>query len=103
MDARKAKVTAVRTLPEPSLSFETMGNFLPPTLQAGDPSAHGLAGYLEKFPHGCTEQVVSQAVPALALGGNADMGFPAEASSAAVAHLVEILRGRQNWCRNCRK
>src|SRR5262249_7410071 len=29
---------------------------------------HGLVGFLEKFPHGCTEQITSQAVPVIVLG-----------------------------------
>lgn len=58
--------------------------------------AHGLVGYLEKFPHGCTEQIVSQAVPALALGAHPEFSFDAKASSDAVAETVAMLRTRQN-------
>src|SRR6185369_8870760 len=57
---------------------------------------HGLRGYLEKFPHGCTEQVVSQAVPALALGKRPEFGYAPGASAAAVERFVTQLRGRQN-------
>lgn len=58
--------------------------------------AHGLAGYLEKFPHGCTEQIVSQAVPALVLGKHPEFGYKPEASATAVADWIQTLRGRQN-------
>jgi len=57
---------------------------------------HGLRGYLEKFPHGCTEQLVSQAVPAVVLGKRPEFGYAPGASAAAVERFVTQLRGRQN-------
>jgi alpha-2-macroglobulin len=70
------------------------------TLQAGISAlplalAQGLAGYLEKFPHGCTEQIVSQAVPALVLKGRPELGAAASAE-AAVRQVIATLRTRQN-------
>lgn len=38
-DARRAMISAARTLPDPTLGFQTMGNLIPPTLQPGDPSS----------------------------------------------------------------
>jgi uncharacterized protein YfaS (alpha-2-macroglobulin family) len=58
--------------------------------------AHGLAGYLEKFPHGCTEQIVSQVVPALVLGKHPEFGYAPEVAAAAVASWMNTLRARQN-------
>jgi uncharacterized protein YfaS (alpha-2-macroglobulin family) len=58
--------------------------------------AHGLVGYLEKFPHGCTEQVVSQAMPAVALAKHPEFGFDQAKASAGIAHAIEVLRTRQN-------
>ncbi len=58
--------------------------------------AHGLVGYLEKFPHGCTEQIVSQAVPALVLGKHPEFGLPPDVSAVAVDAWIQTLRGRQN-------
>lgn len=58
--------------------------------------AHGLVAYLEKFPHGCTEQVVSQAVPAVALGTHPEFGFKPGSIDVAIARLVDVLRTRQN-------
>jgi uncharacterized protein YfaS (alpha-2-macroglobulin family) len=77
------------------------------TLQAGISHlplglTHGLVGYLEKFPHGCTEQVTSQAVPAIVLSpekgtaGKSEFGFDAATSRDAVARWVALLRTRQN-------
>ena len=39
VDSKRALVTPARTLPEPSVTFQTMGNLIPPTLMAGDPSS----------------------------------------------------------------
>ncbi len=50
VDARMARVTAAKTLPEPSLSFETMGNLLPPTLQSGDPSSARVLRLTQEIP-----------------------------------------------------
>jgi uncharacterized protein YfaS (alpha-2-macroglobulin family) len=58
--------------------------------------AQGLASYLKDFPHGCTEQVVSQAVPAIALGKQGDFGITPAWAQAQVAKLIDILRTRQN-------
>ena len=58
--------------------------------------AHGLATYLASFPHACTEQLVSQAVPAVALGRRPEFGFDKAKSEASVASLVDVLRSRQN-------
>jgi len=50
VDARRAMVTSARTLPDPSLTFETMGNLLPPTLQAGDPSSARVLRFTQEIP-----------------------------------------------------
>jgi uncharacterized protein YfaS (alpha-2-macroglobulin family) len=58
--------------------------------------AHGLASYLRGFPHLCTEQVSSQAVPAVILGKSPDFGFSAKAAHESVARFVERVWARQN-------
>ena len=50
VDARKAMVTAARTLPDPTVSFETMGNLIPPTLQAGDSSSARVLSLTQEIP-----------------------------------------------------
>jgi len=50
VDSRRALVTAARTLPDPTVSFETMGNLLPPTLQAGDPSSARVLRFSQEIP-----------------------------------------------------
>ncbi|HYK90862.1 MAG TPA: TolC family protein [Acidobacteriota bacterium] len=50
VDARKAMVTSARTLPDPSVTFETMGNLLPPTVMAGDPSSARVLTFSQEIP-----------------------------------------------------
>jgi outer membrane protein TolC len=50
VDAKRAMVTAARTLPDPSVTFETMGNLLPPTLQTGDPSSARVLSFTQEIP-----------------------------------------------------
>lgn len=50
VDARKARVTAARTLPEPSVSLDSMGNLLPPSLQRGDPSSARVLKFTQEIP-----------------------------------------------------
>ena len=50
VDARRAMVSSAHTLPDPSLTFETMGNLLPPTLQAGDPSSARVLRFTQEIP-----------------------------------------------------
>ncbi|MDR3554012.1 MAG: hypothetical protein P4L55_04600, partial [Syntrophobacteraceae bacterium] len=58
--------------------------------------ARGLLGYLEKFPYGCTEQLVSQAMPAIVLYDRPEFGFAPEQSQKTLARIIGILRSRQN-------
>jgi outer membrane protein TolC len=48
VDARKSLIAAARTLPDPSVSFETMGNLV--TLQRGDPSSARVLRLSQEFP-----------------------------------------------------
>ncbi len=88
-------VPVARELFAPFARREASISFVPLTL------AHGLASYLADFPHLCTEQLVSQAIPALVLAerpdfghlkGGAGLATPAE----RIAALVSTLRQRQN-------
>ncbi len=54
--------------------------------------AQGLSRYLESYPHVCTEQLVSKAVPALFLGKDASQ----VQDNAAFEQLIAQLRSRQN-------
>jgi len=50
VDSKRAMVTSARTIPDPSVSFETMGNFVPPTLMAGDPSSARVLSFTQEIP-----------------------------------------------------
>jgi cobalt-zinc-cadmium efflux system outer membrane protein len=50
VDAKRARVAPEGSLPDPSLSFQTMGNLIPPTLQGGDPSSYRMIGFEQEIP-----------------------------------------------------
>jgi len=58
--------------------------------------AHGLVRYLEKYPYGCTEQLVSQGVPAMVLARRPEFGISGAQAAAAFAKVLDMLRSRQN-------
>ncbi|MBL8633022.1 MAG: alpha-2-macroglobulin [Myxococcales bacterium] len=58
--------------------------------------SQGLAQYLEKFPHGCTEQQVSQAIPALVGRARPEFGIKADAAELSFQNIIATLRSRQN-------
>ena len=58
--------------------------------------AHGLVSYLANYPYACTEQIVSQAMPALMLADRPEFGYVRTAPGASLEALVDELRVRQN-------
>ncbi len=58
--------------------------------------AHGLVQYLQKFPHGCTEQQISQALPAIVLRSRPEFGLAAEVVDKSLQSILTTLRARQN-------
>lgn len=58
--------------------------------------AHGLVTYLDKFPYGCTEQIVSQAFPAIVLRARPEFGYAPDRVEANLERVIAILRARQN-------
>ncbi|HQS59511.1 MAG: hypothetical protein B7Y56_10285 [Gallionellales bacterium 35-53-114] len=57
---------------------------------------HGLVAYLGGFNYSCTEQLVSQGIPALILGERPEFGYTKSTQGKTLADLVGILRSRQN-------
>ncbi|MDB6132858.1 MAG: hypothetical protein JWM59_1101 [Verrucomicrobiales bacterium] len=57
--------------------------------------ARGLAQWLEEFPHDCTEQIISRAMPRLLLHTDASFGFDRAAATADLDRVFARLRGRQ--------
>jgi uncharacterized protein YfaS (alpha-2-macroglobulin family) len=58
--------------------------------------ARGLLQYLARYPHGCTEQLVSQAFPAIVLRDRPEFGFNPERVEEHLASALRTLRARQN-------
>ena len=63
--------------------------------------AHGFTSYLDNYPYNCTEQIVSQAMPALVLSSRPEFGSlqiqsGANAADSTLADLIGELRTRQN-------
>ncbi|MBI2891512.1 MAG: alpha-2-macroglobulin family protein [Nitrospirae bacterium] len=58
--------------------------------------ARGLTEYLNRFPYGCTEQLVSRALPALVLSGRPEFGTDQDAARASLQEAMRILSARQN-------
>jgi uncharacterized protein YfaS (alpha-2-macroglobulin family) len=58
--------------------------------------AHGLVAYLEKFPYLCTEQLVSQAFPAIVLKNRPEFGYTHKKAEENLEKTISVLRSRQN-------
>ncbi len=58
--------------------------------------AHGLTAYLEKFPYLCTEQLVSQAFPAVVLKNRPEFGYTHKNAAENLEKTISVLRARQN-------
>jgi uncharacterized protein YfaS (alpha-2-macroglobulin family) len=58
--------------------------------------ADGLVGYLKEFPHGCTEQIVSQTIPSLVLLDHQAFGYNKKTATSAVMRTIRMLQTRQN-------
>jgi outer membrane protein TolC len=48
--ARRARVSPEKTLPNPTIGFQTMGDLVPPTLQKGDPSSGRFYSITQEIP-----------------------------------------------------
>ena len=58
--------------------------------------AQGLTNYLDKFPHGCTEQLTSQGIPAVVLSNRPEFGFSPTHAKDSILSIISQLRARQN-------
>jgi uncharacterized protein YfaS (alpha-2-macroglobulin family) len=87
----KADVTVPRKLHGAYRTLEVSASPLPLGL------ARGLSTYLEKYPYGCTEQLVSRAFPAVVLKGRRELlGQGPQVAEASFATALQTLRTRQN-------
>lgn len=58
---------------------------------------HGLARYLEHFPYGCTEQVISRALPQLALHDRPEFSALTAQGAEKIDDAIATLRQRQTF------
>jgi hypothetical protein len=58
--------------------------------------ARGLASWLSEYPHGCTEQVMSQCFPRIALADYPGMPYTAASNQEFIDRAVTLLRTRQS-------
>ncbi|UPT74298.1 MAG: transglycosylase domain-containing protein [Elusimicrobiota bacterium] len=58
--------------------------------------AKGLLKYLQEYPYGCTEQLISQAFPALILRKRPEFGYAPKTVETSLAAAIDVLRSRQN-------
>ena len=86
----KAEVAITRELYPQHRQLEASISYLPLGL------THGLTAYLDNFAYSCTEQLVSQGVPALILGERPEFGYLKSRSGKSLLDLVAVLRARQN-------
>jgi uncharacterized protein YfaS (alpha-2-macroglobulin family) len=70
-------------------TVEASVSMLPLTL------AHGLTAYLDHYPYSCTEQIVSQAMPAIVLAHRPEFGELKSRQGANLTTLIAELRARQ--------
>lgn len=88
--AGKAEVPVTRRMYPHFRKLEASASYLPLTI------ARGLTSYLEKFPYGCTEQLVSQAFPAIVLRNRPEFGYAPVKVETALERTIAVLRARQN-------
>ncbi len=56
----------------------------------------GLTAYLRDYPHLCTEQLLSQAMPALVYSSRPELGHKVDRNTGDRGNLIDVLRSRQN-------
>ncbi|WP_162144239.1 alpha-2-macroglobulin family protein [Methylocaldum szegediense] len=57
----------------------------------------GIVEFLKHYPYGCTEQVVSQAFPAVVLGANPELGLSPDDPERLLERSLRILQTRQKY------
>ncbi len=86
----KADLPITRALYPEYREVEVSASAIPEGLSAG------MIRYLIKYPYGCTEQIVSEAFPAVVLGTRPELGINADYAKTSLARAIATLQGRQN-------
>ncbi len=85
-----AEVAIKRKMHPDFRALEANASYLPSGI------AYGLKKFLDSYPYGCTEQIVSRAFPSLALRRQPDFGVSEKDALDAFAFVQKVLRFRQN-------
>lgn len=89
VESSSEKISVDRRMHEEFSKREASVSLLPLTI------ADGLMNYLEKYPFGCTEQVISKAFPMLVLSGHPDFKLKTEDLRTNFETVLKTLRSRQ--------
>ncbi|MDP3176650.1 MAG: alpha-2-macroglobulin family protein, partial [Spirochaetaceae bacterium] len=84
------EVALERKMHEEFRKVEASASYLPTGMSLG------LKEYLDSYPYGCTEQIVSRAFPALALRALPDFGVSEKDTLESFLAAQKVLRARQN-------
>jgi uncharacterized protein YfaS (alpha-2-macroglobulin family) len=84
-----AKVTVTRNMYPLYRTLDAGVSTLPLAL------AHGLVSYLDRYPYSCTEQLVSEAMPAIVLAHRPEFGELKSREGASITSMIDELRARQ--------
>ncbi|MGR9014960.1 MAG: alpha-2-macroglobulin family protein, partial [Gammaproteobacteria bacterium] len=87
-DGKTAKLAQLRTVYDEQRQSEFSVSMTPVAY------LRGIVEYLKNYPYGCTEQLVSQAFPAVVLGANAELGLSAEDVDKLFSRTLNILQTR---------
>jgi hypothetical protein len=95
LDRGKTDIAPLRNLYDAHAKREIAASYTPLVL------AQGLSAYLADFPHRCTEQLISQAMPALVFAQHPEFGSitgdaKTDASSDPLQALYAVMHTRQN-------
>ena len=85
----EARVAVTRNLYPQYRTLEASVSTLPLAL------AYGLTSYLDRYPYSCTEQLVSEGMPAIVLSHRPEFGSLKSREGASLASLIDELRARQ--------
>lgn len=86
----KKEVETPRRMYEDYRILKTSVSFLPQGL------SKGLVQYLDKYPYGCTEQILSQGFPYLLLNDVSDYKIDKNKLTNKISYTLKVLQARQN-------
>lgn len=87
---RKAEIPVTRRMYKEYRKNDVAASVLPLGM------SRGLMMYLDDYPYGCTEQIVSRAFPSMLLRSRKDFGVNAAAADQSFGTALKILQTRQN-------